>query len=69
MKDLRDPEDWTIQDVKPINVVQETEANLAVFVAMVDWKTPAGLKVPEPHTLRVVHLGRSTCHAISGRGD
>jgi len=24
---------------------------------------------PRGRTLRVVHLGRSTCHAISGRGD
>ena len=27
------------------------------------------LSPPKLHTLRVVHLGRSTCHAISGQGS
>ena len=29
---------------------------------------PQGRKQPPPAFVRVVHLGRSTCHAISGRG-
>ena len=32
----------------------------------IELRRPRGF--PATHTLRVVHLGRSTCHAISGRG-
>ena len=47
--------------------------NLAVTVLNVQYSLGRGRRhqlAPEKsHHLRVVHLGRSTCHAIRGRGD